>query len=71
MDKQQKSDKKSNVKYQKLTDDSQPPLSSQTSWRSNHIWFQKYFRRFTGPQYEPLKTVEEEEKQSKNKNEKK
>lgn len=69
MDKQKEGDKKSNVKYQKLKDDSIPSTSSSsTSSRSNYMWFEKYFHRNTGPKYERLK--EEEEKEGKQPNKK-
>lgn len=67
MDKQKEGDKKSNIKYQKLKDDSPPPSSSP---RSIQNWFEKKIQRDTGPKYERLKE-EEDEKQSYNKKDQK
>lgn len=65
MDKQKKDDMKSNVKYQRLEDDSPRSSSSSTSSsQSNNKWFEKYIQRNKGPKYERLKEEKEEEKQS-------
>lgn len=62
MDKQKESEKKSNVKYQKLEDESPPSSSSSTSTQWKYTWFEKHFQQNKGPQYERLKEEEEDEK---------
>lgn len=72
MDKQKDGDKKSNVKYQKLDDDSRSTSSSSKSLQSSYSsWFEKHFQRNEGPKYERLKEEEDEKQQKKGRDSKK